>query len=220
MQKSWPSGAPQRAAAASAAEMPGTMSSSPACQAGSADSCSASKDGRRHGEDAGIARRDDRHRAARCGKGEGVAGALHLLAIVRDVQGLVGAKGPGHAHVGLVADDVLRFGEGPARSRYAVVDIAGAEADDGEFPGGAPEIDEFIVPRVDRGGGDANAKFSLRISRQAGVREPRRIAFDPHRSRRPAGRTMKRLPAAGLREGVAGVAGSAGRCRSAARRWW
>ena len=53
-QKSWPSGAPARAAAACIAETPGTMRTGRPCEARTAV-LDRLVDGRGHGEDAGIA---------------------------------------------------------------------------------------------------------------------------------------------------------------------
>ena len=60
---------------------------------------------RRHGKNTRIAGRNHHDRAAGCGKLEGMTCALHFLAIIGHMHGLVGAERPRHADIGLIAKD-------------------------------------------------------------------------------------------------------------------
>ncbi len=117
-QKSWPSGAPARAAAACSAEMPGqtrisTCRLQPAIlrafQQLESECCEP--------VDAGIARRDQRHIAARCGEVEGAAHAAFLLAERGLVLRLAGDRIGDEVEIEAVADDVAGVGRAPSRLR-------------------------------------------------------------------------------------------------------
>ena len=85
-QKSCPSGAPTRAATASMAVTPGTMVTSSARHS-ARPGLDRLADRRRHGEDAGIAARDDRDPLALCGLRQRRLRARDLLAVVgRDLD--------------------------------------------------------------------------------------------------------------------------------------
>ena len=93
------------------------------------------EDGAGHGEHARVARGHDGDPTARARQVEGERGALGLDLVVRAVHALTRVRG--HAgDVGGVADDVVRLGEGGGRLRGEAVAGAGAEADDGDDPGG------------------------------------------------------------------------------------
>ncbi len=95
-QKSCPSGAPSRAAAASRAEMPGTTSMSSARQRRMG--LHRLEHRRRHAEHPGVAARHDRHPAPGGGQRQRVPGAVQLDAVVRGVPRLARPhrqRGPG-----------------------------------------------------------------------------------------------------------------------------
>ena len=132
-QKSWPSGAPMRAAAASMAETPGTTVMSMSFQAGAAR-LDRLEDRARHGEHAGIAGGDDRDGLALSGKLERLAGAGKLLAIVGGVAALAGTLRH-TGKIGRIADEIGRGGKRLGGERRHQLGRAGAKADNGEATG-------------------------------------------------------------------------------------
>ncbi|MNE27228.1 hypothetical protein D3C80_1206300 [compost metagenome] len=60
-----------------------------------------------HGKHARVTRRHYHHRAPLRRQLEGMPGALHLFTVVGAMQHLVGAKGPGHTHIGLITEHVV-----------------------------------------------------------------------------------------------------------------
>ena len=104
-QKSWPSGAPARAAATCIADTPGTTRTGRRAEA-LAIALDRLVDGGRHGEDAGVARGDDGHARAAERELERLARALELDAVVARAALLAAARR--HAsEVGRVADEHL-----------------------------------------------------------------------------------------------------------------
>ena len=131
-QKSWPSGAPTRAATASMAVMPGTMARSTARQA-AVPGVDRLADRRGHGEDAGIAARHQRDTRAGGRMVEGGSGAAELLAVVGGVAALAGPLR--HAvEIGSVAVEGVGLVERGLRFAGEEAVIAGTETDDREPP--------------------------------------------------------------------------------------
>ena len=131
-QKSWPSGAPIRAATASIAVMPGTngdIERAPAFRAGFDFLAYRG----RHGEHAGIAARHDRDARALRRMPQRRGGARALFAIVGRMPGLAGARR--HAiEIGPVAVERLRVCQRRLGFRREIARIARSQSDDGEVP--------------------------------------------------------------------------------------
>ena len=111
-QKSWPSGAPARAAAACSAETPGTTAISTRRQSRRASRSISSKTSARQPVDAGIARRDQRHRSGRRRRDRARAAPApprrRARSSCRVLPAIAGAE---QIEIEAVADDVARRGE-------------------------------------------------------------------------------------------------------------
>ena len=151
-QKSWPSGAPARAAAACAAEIPGITTSSTPCQAGSSERCSASRP--RSPSRTPPDRRTTRSRPS--GRAPANASAMprpvHFRAIVGGVDRLPVAERAGHPQIGRVADDVL----GGSERRCAPPAISHPPAARTEPDHGQPAAAAAERRHRERRGGDAS----------------------------------------------------------------
>ena len=130
-QKSWPSGAPSRAAAACIAVTPGAdrdVEIEP-----SRILFDRLEHRRRHGENARVAARDDRDRAPFRRELEREAGAIEFGAIVAGVGALVCPQGQA-VEIRAIADDVARRPDRCARLRRHPFGGTGAEPDDHDPP--------------------------------------------------------------------------------------
>ena len=138
-QKSPPSGAPTRAAAASIAVMPGSTWMSSLRQSGIAV-LEGFEHRRCHGEDARIAAGDNGDVRTLRREIEREARAIKLDPVVGGMAAL--ARALGHAvDIGAVADEIGGGGKRLGRRRREPARIAGAEADDGERgPSYAPPL--------------------------------------------------------------------------------
>ena len=130
-QKSCPSGAPSRAAAACIAETPGaTEYFETAPRRIVLDRL---EDSRRHGENARIAARDDGDVEAVGGKLQREPGAVELVAVVARMDALAGRELE-VLDIGRVADDVARHSDGRARLRRHPPSRTRAQTDDRNAP--------------------------------------------------------------------------------------
>ena len=131
-QKSWPSGAPTRAATASIAVTPGTTVSSRSRHARRAG-LDRLADGRRHGEDAGIAARD--HRDSRALRRLASAAAARdsssrLSEAMRDWSG----RELEPVEIGTVAEEVVGRGDGAAGLRRHLLGMPGPSPTTASLP--------------------------------------------------------------------------------------
>ncbi len=199
-QKSWPSGAPTRAAAACSAEMPGARRSRRAAHAGSAGAVDQLDDQRRHGVDAGVAGADEGHPATLGGTCERVAAAfcLRRRAGRRDVAPLAG--GSDEIEVEAVADELVGVAQAGA-SASAVRQSA--------LPGPTPMTARR--PRAVPMAGRIEDIGGLRHGAGDAIADPLRDDQPPLRPDGGQGGRFGHAPAAGLAEHDARNGCSAGR---------
>ena len=166
-QKSWPSGAPTRAAAACIAESPGTTRTSTPANA-PLPVLGRLEHGGGHREDARVAGGDDRDARAAGGELQRVARALDLDAVVAARGGAGRGRAGTRARYGLVADELvgrgqlgLRLGRQPLRPGRAEPDDRHAAA----LPVSRPR--PCAVRRVGTSTSDMYGHLALDVARAA-----------------------------------------------------